>query len=552
MLRIWINNNPLKFWLLSSLLLFILPLGSGHLFDWDEINFAENAREMVLSKNFLAVQLNFEPFFEKPPLFIWLQALSFSLLKTFQNIPLTSMEFAARLPNAIIGSISILSLYSIGKKIYNQNFGHWWAFAYLVSLAPHIYASSGIIDPTFNLFIFLAIFFTWKSIQLKPFLYSIIASIFLGFAMLTKGPVALLIWGLTCLFYLIFRKSSIPNLTKALINGIGIFIFSSLIFLSWYFALSLEYGWGIFSEFIQYQIRLLTTGDAGHGQPFYYHFIILLLVVFPISGFAFPELFRFKKIKSLETYPEPDFEALMRILFWTVLILFSLVKTKIIHYSSMCWIPMTFIGAKILYDYQNKGWRFSVMDRIILGILGNCIGIVFLLVPYIGRNSFEIIPFIQDKFAQGNLQAPVEWPVLTYAIGALLVIFTNYWVWIKINRGVQGIINYFVVFIGITVFVSTSLLPRVEGYTQRTLIDFCEAKAFQDVYVETIGFKSYAHYLYFEKQKKSIDAESLLNAKKLDKPAFFIMKNTVEDKYRYHPNLIFIKEENGFLFYKKK
>ncbi|MFM1912687.1 MAG: Lipid 4-amino-4-deoxy-L-arabinosyltransferase [Bacteroidota bacterium] len=552
MLRIWINNNPLKFWLLSSLLLFILPLGSGHLFDWDEINFAENAREMVLSKNFLAVQLNFEPFFEKPPLFIWLQALSFSFLKTFQDIPLTSMEFAARLPNAIIGSISILSLYSIGKKIYNQNFGHWWAFAYLVSLAPHIYASSGIIDPTFNLFIFLAIFFTWKSIQSKPFLNSIIASIFLGFAMLTKGPVALLIWGLTCLFYLIFRKSSIPNLPKALINGIVIIILSSLIFLSWYFALSLEYGWGIFSEFIQYQIRLLTTGDAGHGQPFYYHFIILLLVVFPISGFAFPELFRFKKIKSLQTYPEPDFEALMRILFWTVLILFSLVKTKIIHYSSMCWIPMTFIGAKILYDYQNHGWRFSIKDRIILGIIGNCIGIIFLLVPYIGRNSFEIIPFIQDKFAQGNLQAPVEWPILTYGIGALLLIFTNYWVWIKINRGVQGLINYFVVFIGITVFTSISLLPRVEGYTQRTLIDFCEAKAFQDVYVETIGFKSYAHYLYFEKQKKSIDAESLLNAKKLDKPAFFIMKNTVEDKYRYHPNLIFIKEENGFLFYKKK
>jgi hypothetical protein len=30
------------------------------------------------------------------------------------------------------------------------------------------------------------------------------------------------------------------------------------------------------------------------------------------------------------------------------------------------------------------------------------------------------------------------------------------------------------------------------------------------------------------------------------------MKTNAEDRYKYHPNLILIKEENGFLFYKHK
>ena len=55
--------------------LFLLPfLGSVHLFDCDEINYAESAREMIVTGDYLTVQIDFEPFPEKPPLFFWLQA----------------------------------------------------------------------------------------------------------------------------------------------------------------------------------------------------------------------------------------------------------------------------------------------------------------------------------------------------------------------------------------------------------------------------------------------------------------------------------------------
>ena len=55
-------------------------LGHNHLFDWDEINFAECAREMLVTGNYLTAQINFEPFHEKPPFFIWLQAAAMWVL----------------------------------------------------------------------------------------------------------------------------------------------------------------------------------------------------------------------------------------------------------------------------------------------------------------------------------------------------------------------------------------------------------------------------------------------------------------------------------------
>ena len=62
------KSIPLIIVFISSLL-FMHSLGTVHLFDWDEINFAESAREMIVSGNYMQVQINFEPFWEKPPIF---------------------------------------------------------------------------------------------------------------------------------------------------------------------------------------------------------------------------------------------------------------------------------------------------------------------------------------------------------------------------------------------------------------------------------------------------------------------------------------------------
>jgi len=132
--------------LVYSALLFVPFLGAVHLFDWDEINFAESAREMLLTGNWFQVQINFEPFWEKPPLFFWMQVLS---MKAFGI-----NEFAARFPNAICGIVTLQVLFSIGLKWQNRTFAWAWTLLYSGSILPFLYFKSGIIDPWFNLFIF--------------------------------------------------------------------------------------------------------------------------------------------------------------------------------------------------------------------------------------------------------------------------------------------------------------------------------------------------------------------------------------------------------------
>ncbi|HLK97941.1 MAG TPA: glycosyltransferase family 39 protein, partial [Hymenobacter sp.] len=181
--------------------LFFIPfLGGVRLFDWDEINFAECSREMIVLGDYLRVHIDYKPFFEKPPFFFWCQSAMMNLFGI--------SEFSARLPNALCGIITLVYLYHLGQKIHGHRFGLLWSLAYLGSVTPHLYFRSGIIDPFFNLFIFVSIvnviFASWKRERLTtPFLtpksewtYLLIGGLVLGLGILTKGPIAYLIVGL--------------------------------------------------------------------------------------------------------------------------------------------------------------------------------------------------------------------------------------------------------------------------------------------------------------------------------------------------------------------
>ena len=144
-----------QYWLLgiAAALLFLPFLGHVHLFDWDEINFAECAREMIVQKDYLRMQIDFAPFYEKPPLFIWLQVLS---MKAFGV-----NEYAARFPDALAGIATLVTLFHVGRKTTNEQTGRWWAILYAATWLPHIYFKSGIIDPVFNFFIFVSFYQVW-------------------------------------------------------------------------------------------------------------------------------------------------------------------------------------------------------------------------------------------------------------------------------------------------------------------------------------------------------------------------------------------------------
>ena len=196
------NLKPILFYTFYACLLMFSTIGDFNLFDWDEINFAESSREMLVSNNFSQVMINFEPFHEKPPLFFWLQVLSFKIFGV--------SSFAARFPNALLSIIIPVLLFKIGSQIKNTTFGWIWSIIFIAGFLPNLYFRTGIIDPYFNLFIFLSIYFFFIYSKLHHLKHVFLSSFFAGLAILTKGPVGLLIVLLSCFTYQILSNKKVP------------------------------------------------------------------------------------------------------------------------------------------------------------------------------------------------------------------------------------------------------------------------------------------------------------------------------------------------------
>lgn len=526
-------------------LLFVPFLGHVHLFDWDEINFAECAREMIVSNDYLKVQIDFKPFWEKPPLFIWMQVLSMKLFGV--------NEFAARFPNALIGIITLLSLYSIGKKIMNEKMAMWWVGLYIATWLPHFYFKSGIIDPTFNYFIFLA-FFQMHLLRYgnDKFKHALLAGLFLGLAVLTKGPVAVLIAILSLIAYVIINKGLWGYSLKYFVV---IVLAACMPFALWFLACIVQYGWAYGSwfmqEFILYQIRLFSTGDAGHGQPFYYHFFVLLIGCFPASIF----LFQYSRKRTTDNEAARDFTKWMWILFWITLLLFSIVKTKIVHYSSLCYFPLTYLAALKIYNLSEQEERLKGGVKVLLIVVGSLVAILIAALPLVGIFKDKLIPYIKDPFAVGNLSAHVLWGYAEMFWGVAYLVCIVISVVMMRRKFVKGMLTLCVssiVLIQITVLHFT---PKIEAYSQRAAIRYFKSFEGKDVYVHVLGYKSYANLFYTMKQpqpnKNHYKEDWLLNGK-IDKPAFFICKITSAEQYRSMPQLEEIGERNGFVFFKRR
>ncbi len=531
--------------LLASLL-YIPFIGNLHLFDWDEINFAESAREMMVTGDFMTVRIFFEPFWEKPPLFIWFQVLSMKLFGV--------NEFAARFPNAIAGVITALVLFSLGKKWINKKFGLIWCLAYGVSVLPFFYFKSGIIDPIFNLFIFLSL--TWYVFtqqaeeNKKKYLNIILSATFLGLAVLTKGPAAILIFGLSIFILLIVSRFSLRLnfghvlafiLTLTLVGGF------------WFILMIIDGNWQTVVDFIVYQIRLFQTEDAGHGGFPLYHFIVLFFGVFPATVFA---LFAHKKRDGFETNVS-YYRKSMLILFWVVLILFSIVKTKIVHYSSMCYFPMSFLAAYAVYYMLENKKKLPVWMAIIQIFTAIIFSLLVVILPLFDKYKQWFIDTgkITHPFTVGNLQADPGWQGWEWSIGLILLVGTIMSViWLRkgfVEKGIkmQAISSALFLFFTIVIVV-----PKVEKYSQNAAIEFMKSYKNKDVYLGTL-YKSYAMLFYTNAlpsdNPKALKIDWQLKGK-IDKPAYFVVrKDQLENNLKRYPELEFMYEKNGYAFLKR-
>jgi len=442
----------------------------------------------------------------------------------------------------------------------------WWVIAYAGSILPHFYFRSGIIDPLFNLLIFIAI---WFFIRLHVvgetvsashrFFYSALWGIFTGLAILTKGPTALLIIGLVVaiaylpdLFKLLKIKTrflkSIPAF-KLRFSDIFVFLlFTILVGGSWFMLQVLNGNADMVMRFILYQVRLFTIPDAGHGGHWSYHFVVLLVGVFPASLFA---LMRFRR-PDTQTDAQRQFHGVMLILFWVVLILFSIVETKIVHYSSLCYFPLTFMAAVAIRDMLNGSLPWRKWLSVLLIVFASLFAILVAALPLVDRFKEKIINsgIIKDDFAVANLQADVTWTGFEWLIGVLLLLIVIYSLILVHRKLINKALK--ILFAGTTLFIALVIIIfpyRIEKYSQRAVIDFYKSKASEKCYVLNSGYFSYAPLFYTNKMPDACARPTWLLTGDIDRPFYLVLKEPHYNEWKHIiPAMTVLYKKNGFVF----
>ena len=163
-------------------------LGAPSFWDPDEAHYAETTRELMTTGDWLAPYYNEQPFFDKPILFHWLQAVLMALTGT--------NELGARLASALAALALIGATAWIGVRLLSREVA--LVGALLLATSPAVFALSryAILDTVFTVFLFGgAGLVSIAALQGRPRLqwpgYILIA-----LAVLTKGPLALVLCGL--------------------------------------------------------------------------------------------------------------------------------------------------------------------------------------------------------------------------------------------------------------------------------------------------------------------------------------------------------------------
>ncbi len=537
------TQNRIRLFIVLISLAFFLPFnGLVHLFDWDEINFAESAREMLVTGDYGTVSINFIPFWEKPPLYIWMQVVSMKLFGV--------NEFAARFPNVICGMLSLLVLFEIGRTLKDNRFGVIWALSFGASVLPFLYFKSGIIDPCFNLFIFASLHFAFRHLseveKSSSERWNLIgSSVILGLAVLTKGPAAILLFGLTIILFVgLERKFRFLRFTDVLLFG-GLLVITG----GAYHIYQLLAGNGqLVYDFFIYQIRLMKTEDAGHGGSIFYHPIVLFVGVFPASVFALQNILQKKNQKD-------SYRKLMIILLSVVLVIFSLVKTKIVHYSSLCYFPLSFLAALTVYEISGKNQSLTKLSKVLLIV----VGIIYALSPGLLQlvatafSSEFLATFINDDFAIDCISTPVNWLGFEFLIGlafAGILIVSVYFL-----KGHKQIVS---LFLGTATYIFVfmfTLVPKIEQYSQGPAIRMYAQFKNQPVWVASLDYKSYAPFFYAEKKQRATaaaDEENFLLKGEIDRDVYFVAKTTsLSSILEQYPQLQVIRKEGGFVLLKR-
>jgi 4-amino-4-deoxy-L-arabinose transferase-like glycosyltransferase len=390
-------------WLVALAGLGLFGLRSIGLVDYDEAAYAEVARTMWKTGDWLVPQLCGRVFFEKPPLLYWVQALGFMAFGTG--------ELGARIGTALAGAAMPLVLYGFARKPLGARAALFAAVALATSFEFVALARIAFTDMLLMLWFTVCIGALHRAFEAGPrgtgwFALACLAS---ALAILTKGAIGVLFPGAVALVHLLalgrLRAALRPGwiaLGLPLVFGIGF---------SWYLLLGLTQpgGFGFMRDlFLQHHVGRFTAPMQGHsGSPFFY-VPVLIVGMLPWSPFLPLALARADLRASDE---RARFLRMFALLSGLVFVFFSTAATKLPNYLAPAFPGVALLVGELFGSTRTRDRAFAASLAASLSaalVLGLALALVPLLparLPQLLGKLAEKLPGLAEPFGLGA--APV-------------------------------------------------------------------------------------------------------------------------------------------------
>ncbi len=463
--------------------LFFYNIGNYPLMDVDETRYVSMARDMFNTKDFLTLYLNGEYFFEKPPLYFWMECLSFGLLGKIN-------EFSARFPCAFCAFVSVLSVYFTGRKIVSRRYGLISALIFATSLEYVILAKYAILDillATCVTFAVISGFLTQFVPDKNKKYFWWLFYLFAGLGVLAKGIPGVAIPFAVMFFVLLFTKN-IKEAFKPLNIIPGVIIFF-LISLPWHIIMLKIHNPLFFREYIyKHHIeRFLNSEEIGRKQPFWFYFVTILWGFFPWTFSAIASLFR-KYGLPKSFVPEKLSNAQKYLLFnvigfVTVMLFFSASSTKLITYILPVYMFIAGITGFVWQEFlDNKAFVKNInISSYICGTIFILASAAALLTPlYLPQQIYNDI---------SSLKFPIAFLLLT--VGIALVAFT------MLNRKKSVFITYVIFMTVLSSFATKEIYKTDYKFGQNDLMEFARYAEKNDFNLASFGFSRRFSLLYY-------------------------------------------------------
>lgn len=474
-------NSWIKDFLLLTLiigLLFGATLGQYPLHSPDGARYAEIPREMVVSGDYITPRLNGVKYFEKPPLFYWLQAASIKVLG--------ANDFAVSLMNALLALGSALLIYLIGRKIYDRMSGMLASFMFATSMLVFALTRIVTLDVALTFFLVLSLGSFLIGTQTpvgtgarRSYFYLAYAGA--GLAVMTKGLVGMLFPGIVILAWVVIFNKWRELKYYYCVSGIIIF---GLIVAPWHILVQLHNPEFFDFYFVEQHFLRYLTDYASRTQKWWFLPVVLLAGFYPWSVFL-PQAVIAKKAQSLQ---QASF-----LLIWAlaIYVFYTFSNSQLIPYVLPVLPPLVLLIGNYLAPYLSSNtkpgismgfWVFFVAN-ILLGL--GAIGAIFTL------------NFNELAITKSNLYLAAVWMIFGAIFG--LVMYRRQ------NLG-AGLVAIAISMSGLFLYLSP-IITIINNQSIKPLITILQQQIKPED--EVICYKMYPQELPFYLQRKIIVADYL-------------------------------------------